>query len=240
MPLSIIRSAEFSGMNVIGRRILDISLVAKVPQDSALQTFIGAVQDRARPLGYHVLPAGQMHVTVVNPLYMMQKDGSGFTDVQNVMFRSSDEQRMLFYGFNNAVIKMADEGLFDNELTLCASDILFRQRDLKVLMPVGEEWKAMLGSLTDHLKHTSPWFDFKEGAPLLLRDGTDYAHTTVLRFPMDIDAAKYEALLGIVEDETGKIAEELAFNVGKENLLAVMFTGLFEPWVRESSVTRGM
>ena len=238
MPLSITRNAEFAGVNVIGKRIFDLSLVATMPQSSRLHTFVKEVADRARPLGYHVLPAEQMHVTVINPLFMMEKESGGFTDVQRVMFETPEEQRMLFAGFNSVVMKMADEGLFDNELTLSASDVLFRPRDLKVLMPANAQWKAMLGSLEERLKSNSPWFDFLEGPPLLQRNGTDYVHATVLRFPMDIDAAKHEALLGIVEDEAGKVCEDLMFKVSRQNLLIVMFTGLFEPWVREASLIR--
>ena len=241
MSLSIIRNPEFAGVDVTGRKIkiFDLSLVATIPQNSSLYTFIGAVQDRALALGYHTLPAGQTHVTVVNPLYMKEKQGVNFTDVENTMFNQPEEQRILFSTFSWALKNMSENEMFDRGWTLSASDILFRPKDLKILMPADGKWKELGRALTEQLKKASPWFDFAEGDPLIRRGETDYAHTTVLKFPMDIDAAKHEALIGIVEDEAGRICGDLTFEVGRQNLLAVMLTGLFVPWVREAAIIRG-
>lgn len=227
MPLEVKMhggSPKFSGTNVIGQRIFDLTLAARVPVGTAVHTLTSNIQNEARALvpRAHVLPLAQVHVTVVNPVFLMEG--------QQVL-PAADKQSKLFAKFvevlNSAVVRQ----VLGVPLQVSFREILVRQRDIKLMADqnAANPLSSLQLNLAEILRQADTRFDFAEGHPS--------CHTTLLRFGPDLTEADHSIVLDIIRKAAANSEPHaLSMTLRPEDYVAVRFDGLFMPWAEEASV----
>lgn len=224
MPLPVrfhTASPKFAGVSYIGNRIFDLSIVAKIPAKSPVHSLITSIQEAAQTAGLavYILPANQTHITILNPVFKMEP--------RDVLPEES-EQLDLFEKFVKALKTGPAQRILQKRQTVNFTEILFRQRDLKLWADDNPELVNAQSALEAILEDTDGHFDFAEGLPA--------SHNTILRFTQEFDEANYAALQGIVEKIAGRPARPLILETSLNNLLAVRFPGLFTPWQEEADL----
>ncbi len=217
-------SPKFAGMDVIGKRIFDLTLAAKVPHDTPAHNFITRIQLEARRYvpNAHVLPPTQTHITVVNPIYKM--DGKH-------KIPGAEEQSELFVKFLAALKSPRAQSVFSRPIAASFGEVLVRQRDVKLLSSTEiSPISAVQAELEAILKEVDPRFDFEEGHP--------YFHSTILRFGPAFSEGDHAAIMRIIERAVSDFESfPLNMAITPDNLFAVEFDGLFVPWIREAAIS---
>lgn len=216
----------FQPVTIFGKRIFDLSLVAALPSQSPITNLVRDLQEKAKMnnIPMQAPTSGQMHATLINPVFIMDKSDiptdsaqmGAFHRFVKIMQENQHIQRPLKTGF-----------------TLTPTAFLVRERDIKLALAFSnssfESIETMQAFLKQCLTDESTFFRFQEGSPTL--------HTTVFRFAEGFNGVHYRRLHNLLIDASLACAEhELATKVDINHILAVHFTGLFSPWINEASI----
>lgn len=214
---------RFSPMTGTGKRILSLAVNARLLRGSTPHFFVTGTQSLIAAslpdTAVEVAPAEQAHVTVINPVFKMEPDRGPIP--------SDEEARELFGLFQRTMASPQVQSFISQTVHVQFDRFVFRENDVK-LCGISEDLQAMRDGLADILKEADGRFD--------LAGWMREPHTTIARFGPGISKADYRSLRGMIEKCALDMDDTVNFHINPENLVGVMFTGLFMPWVREFSL----
>ncbi|MFA5105017.1 MAG: hypothetical protein WC527_07585 [Candidatus Margulisiibacteriota bacterium] len=225
MSLSVRYTAgnKFSPVTVTGKRIFDLSVNARMLPGSTPHFFVTGTQSNIAEAfpssSVQVLPAEQVHITVINPIFRMDPDKGPIP--------SDAEAEDLFGLFERAMMGQEAQAIISQAVDVKFDTFMFRERDVK-LCGTSDGLDAMREGLAGVLRAVDRRFDFAEGMPGIF--------TTIARFGTGMSKTDYKSLRAIIERSASEIDEPINFHITPQNLAGVLFTGLFTPWVREFSL----
>lgn len=211
---------NFSPMIGTGKRIFSLSVNARLLRGSTPHFFVtgtqSAIAGAFSDATVQVAPMDQAHVTVINPMFKMEPDRGTVP--------SDEESRELFGIFQSAMTGPKTRSLISQTVHVRFDRFVVNEDDVK-LCGSSDDLQGMREGLSDILKEADGRFDLAEW----MRE----PHTTIARFGPGISKADYRSLRGMIEKCALDMDDTVNFHINPENLVGVMFTGLFMPWVRE-------
>ncbi len=205
-----------------GTRILDLSLVIGIRAESNVHTLVRAIRREARQeeLHIHTLPEEQVHITFLNPVFMVEA-----ADRPPL---PSPRTQVLQYMELLAALRQ------DRSLTLlsklCRNELKFANALLTStgLLLTGHltDFEALQSKMERMLRGRSLHFGFPQGNPRL--------HLTILRFLPDTSGSDRNRLSLIAASEIKRYSGDLSHSIVPQDFLAVRFDRLYSPWINEA------
>jgi len=200
----------------IGTPSCDISLVARIPQGSALHRTITSIQRSAVDLDIHahILPADQTHTTLVNAVCR-----------ENPPIPRAEEQSAIFAKFCSALSSEYVQSLLSEPVEMSFDKFLISRWDVKI----GAEnpaWGKKRKSIAEYLMAR---FGTEHFIP-----AEDHAvfHSTILRFSQGFSETDHAKLLKIMRTAQAEAEKNgpYTLTISPENIFAVKFPGKFMEW----------
>lgn len=201
----------------IGTHSCDMSLVARIPKNSAAHGIITSIQrSAAAKLGEHahILTEDQAHITLVNAVCI---------DIPPIP--GPEEQNAIFKNFCSALSAGYIQNIFNEPADMVLDRFLVNQWDIKI----GTEnlaWGQKRKDIADYL--------IKELGDKFFLPADDHSlfHSTIFRFAQGFCQTDYGKVLEIVRNAKNEAEQNgpYTLTISSENTFAVKFPGRYLGW----------